>query len=131
VCEIDGGAVISRSAQLVDQGHVLGEERGCGEVEREIEQGQCRELGRHDELGHGGRGRSRNARPARHERQAGSVELPLPPLVPGRTESPTMRTSSPLWTSRSAMAVAAAAPWNNVPQSLKARLVVTIVEARR
>jgi hypothetical protein len=37
VCEIDGGAVVSRSAQLVDEGHVLGEERGGGEVERVIE----------------------------------------------------------------------------------------------
>ena len=128
--EIDGDGVVSRSAQLVDEGHVLGEERGSGEVGRVIEQGQGRELGRDDELGYGGLERSKRAQPAGHDAQAVSVGLPLLPWV-GRTDSPTMRTSRPLWTSRSAMAVAAAVPWNNVPQSLKARLVVTIVEARR
>jgi|SRR5580658_4620872 hypothetical protein len=51
--------------------------------------------------------------------------------TPGREDFPVMRTSRPLWTSLSAMALAAAELLNRFPQSLKGRLVVTTVEARR
>jgi hypothetical protein len=45
-------------------------------------------------------------------------------------EGPLILMRMPLWTRRSAMALAAAALWKSCPHSLKARLVVTMVEAR-
>jgi hypothetical protein len=47
-----------------------------------------------------------------------------------RFDLPVMRTRRPLWTSRSAIAEAAAELWKSLPQSLKGRFVVTIVDAR-
>jgi hypothetical protein len=119
------GSAAFRSRWARSEGGADGSRRALGRRERRL--GVTRERARWT----GGRSRHRSdlvVAAVRGASQAASSGES--PATPGREDLPVMRTSRPLWTSRSAMAVAAAALWNRLPQSLKARLVVTTVEAR-
>lgn len=119
------GSAAFRSRWARSEGGADGSRRALGRRERRL--GVTRERARWT----GGRSRHRSdlvVAAVRFASQAASSGES--PATPGREDLPVMRTSRPLWTSRSAMAVAAAALWNRLPQSLKARLVVTTVEAR-
>jgi len=52
MCEGEGGCVVARSGEVVDEGWVLGEERVCRDVERVLEKNDGCELGSEDEIGH-------------------------------------------------------------------------------